>query len=387
MQELIRRLEDIAAQIAGLVKRTDALEQGQQDACKEKEAAKSRDIHSGKIEPQESQTKAETTTNGLEDLAQTTEKDSFSELVDVREQVLVEGKMDWRSVESLKQAQAQRPFRYDVDQNAKLIFSVFHGSKLYQDLYRLCDPAHYGQVNDRDGRLEIGDLNPLLRAREHLEKMLEDLKYAPSNDPKKNELEALLQLYEHKEGQLSHIWRAQQRNNDMTKTKKVDWKTLKSLFRIHQLVVFRELRDEWAVARVTMVSSNEDSEYGVLVEGAQLQLDSQAIDFDGKSYRTHVYRKKIPLFTGTMNITELPVYPLEDCANKEKIWTDSLKSGKEWKRLHDKLGRVSQPSVAVMQYAGYCETFGEDAKVEEKGGKGSMVGPGFVQDLFSRCCC
>lgn len=334
----------------------------------------SKEIRSGKTEFRESQPKADTTANGAEDLAQVTEKDPLSKFVEVREQVLVEGKMDWRSVESSKKEEAQRPFRYDVDKDGKLTFSVFHGSKLYQDLCFLCDPAHYGQVNDRDGRLEIGDLNPLLRAREHLEKMLEDLRDAPTNDPKKNELEVLLQLYEQKEGNLSHMWRAQQRNNDLTKKKKVDWKSLKSLFHIHQLVVFRELRDEWAVARVTMVSSNEDSEYGMLMRGAQLQLECQAIDFDGKSYRTHVYRKKIPLFTGTMNITELPVYPLKDCVKKKEIWTQSLESGKEWKKLRDRLRNVSPPSVAVMQYAGYCETFGEDAK-DEEGGKGTMLRP------------
>ncbi len=99
-------------------------------------------------------------------------------------------------------------------------------------------------------------------------------------------------------------------------------------------MVFRELRDEWAVARVKTITANDEDHYRLLDQDTELQLECEAIDFDGKSFRNNLYRREIAKFSGSRSITELPVYPLSYHHEKEKLIKESIESGMRWKKLH-----------------------------------------------------
>ncbi|KAJ0114039.1 P-loop containing nucleoside triphosphate hydrolase protein [Diaporthe amygdali] len=381
IEDITVRLKDVAADIAGLFMRIETLEESQNNAYNVKGPIQSAEANEDEAVLKEGQMKTAKMAVDLKERPPITDKDRrLRTYIEVREEALIDSQLGWRQVnltERTPYAQRQA-FRYDTHMNGNIVFSVFQeSSKLYDDICKLCDPAHYGTVNEREGRLEIADIYPLLHAHEKLERKMESM---PPDHPQREELLALLQLFEEQDGQLTHLSRARKRHEEMLKSKRWDWKSLKGLFHINQLVVFRELRDEWAVARVVTLSSNEDSEHSVIFHGVRLELECEAIDFDGKGFRTHVYRKHIPQFSGTMNTTELPVYPLENCPDKDRIEADSRRSGQAWLNLHVKLLEHGQPDVAVRQYEGYCETFGKDAKDDENGGKGSALAGRVIVD-------
>ncbi|KAL1848120.1 hypothetical protein Daus18300_013720 [Diaporthe australafricana] len=372
-------LQDVTADIAELANRIGALEELQKNVQSDKDLDQGKEARTGVAQPLEGQPDP----TPAEVMGQPSDMGGkFGKYVQFREEISNGGKLEWNPVQP-SDATSSTPghaFRYDINVSGDLVLSVFRGkSRLYDDLRKLCNPAYHGQVNEREGRLEIADLNPLLHARDQLE----ELKLKGSLDSeKRDELEVLLQLYKEQEGWPSHLWHAMDQYDKMLKTAKLDWKSLKGLFHIGQLVVFRELRDEWAVARVTMVSSNEHYEYSMGLEMAELQLNCEAIEFDGKTCRTHVYRKIIPHFAGTKEITELPVYPLKNCPEerKKKIKDDSIKSGNEWRELVAELSENGSPRAAVRQYEGYCETFGQDANDEINGGRGSALAGRVIVD-------
>lgn len=361
-------LEDLKALVTGLLTRIEKLEQLQQLG------GQPGHIEHAETKPQYFKNKASVTNQAAKEEDQLANNDSLLKFFEMRVQfVTADDKVNWKLMSQEDHESQTTPFRYDVDKDDNLTFSVYKTSKLFKDLYEHCNPAHYGQVREIGVRLEFQDLNPLIRRLEELQHDSEKRSDIP-------ELKALLQLLEGDDRQIRHLRRAAKRYLYMKKAERTDWEGLKSLFHRGQLVTFRELREEWAVARVTMVSSNElhfssnsSSNRPRVMGEVCLLLECEAIDFDGKTCRTHVYRKEIPLFTGDMKITELPVYPLDRSPSEKQIRQDSIRSGEIWKKMHEDLGKDGQPNVAVMKYEGYCQTFGKDAKDNQNGGKGSTV--------------
>lgn len=270
---------------------------------------------------------------------------------------------------------AKRQFRYDTDENGKFTFTVFRYAKLYDKLRDIFIPEYDGQVTLSADRLVFHDVFALLNCRDDLLKYQGRLKETgPDRESHKEKL-AEIDVFEalfNREGHLKH---ARDRYNTLRNQQKIDFASLKGLFKRDQLVVFRELRQEWAVARVTLVTMNEAWD-PIYETTKRLEVECKAIDFDGRHFRYHLYRKVILLFSGIRNITELSVYPLEFCKKeeKERILEASIKSGAEWWRMHQHLTDTPQQpgSVAVREYSGYCETFGRDSK-DEEAVKGSQV--------------
>lgn len=368
-------LKSMTTSHADLVKRIESLEQSLQDSRKEKDKSSSADANK---EDKEKEKGKETQEQQNSDPAQNGAMPSEAKpenllgtYVEFRKQIYSDGgmKLEWvtEEAEVQKATSLQKPFRYDTHESGKLTFSVFRSAKLYDKLLELCPPAHDGQVNLAEDRLEFSDVFPLLHCRASLQEYEGTLGDAQLDRDIRDELKVLNELYE-REG---HLLYAHQRYEALLQSKKIDCESLKGLFHPDQLVVFRELRDEWAVARVTMVTSND--EYNILGTEVALELECKAIDFDGKSHRAHLYRRDIDKFTGTRNITELPVYPLAYFSEKDRLIQDSIESGRRWKTLHDKLTtRDGLPSAVVMQYVGYCETFGDDGEDEEAGRGGEV---------------
>lgn len=338
--------------ISELVSRVDTLEKLQQEGQQEKETRKDTEARDDEEGSRDRENKKETTSPVVDEPAH--EKGLLNNYVEFREEFFSESNLrtEWKVVDAWSRKETEsssqkKSFRYDTKENGNLVFSVFRTAKLYHKLLELCPPAHDGQVNVDEDRLEFKDVFPLLHCRESLQR------YEPPDEATRQELEVLNELYE-REGHLSY---AQRRYDELLRDKKIDCTSLKGLFYRDQLVVFRELRDEWAVARVTTVTAGlEDDMY---VENA-LELECKAIDFDGMHFRAHLYRREIKYFSGTRNITELPVYPLDFFHGKKKLIQDSIDSGRRWKKLHESfMTENKQPRAAVMQYVGYCETFDE----------------------------
>jgi hypothetical protein len=298
-----------------------------------------------------------------------TEADLLRTYVEFRKEAYVEGKMEWLEDQETEGVPSQKttPFRYDSHDNGRLTFSVYRSAALYDTLLEFCPPAHDSEVTVVDDRLEITGAFPLLHCRDKLKK-LED---STPDDGIRKELKVMRQLYERK----GHLLHAQRRYDELLVSKKIDCESLKGLFFKDQLVVFRELRDEWAVARVKMVTTNNDDDFSFSLDrNVALELECEAIDFDGKSFRNHLYRKQIDIFSGTRSITELSVYPLSYHHGKDELIRASIVSGQIWKDLHDKLTKDGQVVSQVMQYSGYCETFDDDYP-EDNTGIGSEVSP------------
>lgn len=365
-------LQSLTVGINGLVKRVDALEQSQGIACGTKNSKKD----PGKNEPGTTTVPTTGTTSSKHGEDKKSKGASPLRLVEYREKVYIDhtGKFDWRvlSAEADQKTTLGRvSFRYDTDENGKLAFSVFKTAKIFQWLYDHCPPAAHGQVNVLHDALVFEDAFPLLHLRQDLndykDKLGNDKTENANHKPIQDEIEVLDQLYSQK----GHFKDALDQYNTMCKTRKIDFRSLKGLFRKDQLVVFRELRDELAVARVTLITATDENDrYG---RDVKLDLDCKAIDFDGKRFRYHLYRKTIEVFTGSRNITELDVYPLEYSHEKDDIIRKSIDCGEKWWDLHKKLtDDHGQSCATVMHYDGYCETFGENAR-DENGGKGSQV--------------
>ncbi|KAI1382943.1 uncharacterized protein F4822DRAFT_434872 [Hypoxylon trugodes] len=158
--------------------------------------------------------------------------------------------------------------------------------------------------------------------------------------------------------------RVKERQYKLLEEKKIDHEGLRSLFDEDQLVVFRELRDEWVVARVRffrgLTLSRESSTETV-------NLECEAIEFDGKSFRCRVHQPRVAKFTGTKNITELEVYPLSYHSDRLELIRGSIESGR-WRQLCNQLvtqDGTRRPAATVMQYVGYCEMSG--MRVERRG--------------------
>ncbi|CAN8105231.1 unnamed protein product [Discula destructiva] len=304
----------------------------------------------------------------------------LGDFVDFREQVYDNSshRTEWRSIDIEQESKPsqQKSFRYDTWDDGHMTFSVFKDAKLYNKLLKLCPPAHDGQVNVTEDRLEIEDPFTLLNCREDLMKLLadsSDIKGVMSQeqlteiDLERKELMVMKRLYERK----GHLLFASENAEKLLRDKKIDCASLKRLFRKDELVVFRELREEWAVARVVMVTSTDNNHS--LGDEVQLELQCEAIDFDGRTCRKQLYRLGIDIFSGIRDIHELPVYPLKYHHKKEELIKISIESGRKWLALHKRLtSENGEPRPAVQQVTGYCETFGDDAD-DESGGKGVIV--------------
>lgn len=252
---------------------------------------------------------------------------------------------DMRIVPPEKVPPEKQWLRYDVDRSGHLTFAVDRSTKLSEILLGF-SPPESGQYSVSDDCLEFHSVFPLVHCRDRL-KELED---SATDDRLRTELRILNLLYEHKH----HFRKAKQQYDKLKEDRTISWETLRALFLIDQLVVFRELRDQWAIALMKRVVANDDAE----VSEYDLELHYEAIDFDGKTFRTHMYRKRIGQFAGTKKVTELAVYPLSYHPDKEILIEDSIKSGSIWKTLHDESTTSDgQPGSTVMQYVGYCEIF------------------------------
>lgn len=360
-------LQSLTTTVNGLTKRLDALEQSQGT----NNSAKNPGQDPGTDQPD---TKGETPAK--QDKEQNSKGAKKLRLVEFRERIYQDdtGKFDWKNIdaeEDQKTSSERASFRYDTDENGKIAFLVFRSAKIFHWLLQACPPAADGQVNLLSEGLVFEDVFPLLHLRPELEE------YEKTSDSDKTEsarrtqileeLRVLKQLYD-REG---HFKEAKRQYDRIHKTQRIDFSSLRGLFRRDQLVVFRELRDELAVARVTMITAiDENDRYAREVK---VVLDCKAIDFDGKKFRYHLYEKEIKVFTGSRNITELEVYPLQYSHERLDIIHKSIESGKQWWKLHERLTDAAGESrAAVMHYSGYCETFGFDAN-DENAGKGSQV--------------
>lgn len=375
-------LEGMTTQIAELVRRVGILEQSQQNRHRQEDEGKHIEVEKTSEAKSKALDQTEDGPHNPDESAQSSDH-WIGDYVDFREQVYekTSGMLEWQSIDMeqrRKTFSVQRPFRYDMHEDGHLTFSVFRTAKLYSKLLDLCPPAHDGQVNITEDRLQIVGAFPLLHCREKLlayKTLLDDPSCAKGMTPEqltehnitRKELEAMERLYSRN----GHLLYAKQKYEELLREKKIDCESLKGLFQRDQLVVFRELRDEWAVARVTMVTSSDDDH--TLDNEVQLELQCKAIDFDGHKFRTHLYRKNIDIFGGTRRITELPVYPLEYFHNKKELIRVSIESGKQWRNLHKRLiTKKGEPQAVVQQTTGYCETFGDDAD-DESAGKGVVV--------------
>lgn len=372
-------LQNLTISINGLSKRMDALEQSQ---CVN-HSTKKLENDTENDQPIRESNEANTTTDTIRakhDQEKRSKEANLLRRVEFREKVYLNDteKLDWKilSPESDQKTTSEVSFRYDTDENGKLAFVVFRSAKIFHWLIKVCPPAADGQVNLLADGLVFEDAFPLLHARPQIKeykKELEKKTESPHHDPTLEELKVLEKLYE-RDG---HFKNAMIQYERMRKTEEIDFPSLKGLFRRDQLVVFRELRDELTVARVTMITATDGNDrYGREVK---LDLDCKAIDFDGKKFRYHLYRKTIKVFAGSKNITELEIYPLEYSPEKFDIIKKSINSGERWWKLHKTLtDEHEQSRVAVMHYEGYCETFGANAD-DENGGKGSQV------QIFHNC--
>ena len=317
--------------------------------------------------------------NGQEDVVRS---DFLLDHVEFRKKVYVHSKdtMDWVSDTQKEDGSlGKRPFRYDIDERAKLIFSISKSAALYGTFRELCPPAHDRGVQITNDALEIKGEFSLLHCREELKRLGND---ADTKEDVKKELRVMEMLYM-RNGQLSN---AQRRYEALLQNQKIDTGSLQGLFHKDQLVVFRELRDEWAVARVKTITAYDEDILYLNRKGWPLvmQLECEAIEFDGKTIRNHMYRQDIEQFSGTRNITELPVYPLEFNRDKERIIKDSIESGKRWEKLHSQLTADGQPKAKVMQYSGYCEMWDYDSD-DEEGSNGREVCFTLFEAYFCYC--
>ncbi|KAH8202679.1 hypothetical protein TruAng_003165 [Truncatella angustata] len=367
-------LGTISASLSDLTKRISALEQRQDNTSVSatesftRAGARDNGPPTNSTKEYEDKPKKKPESEGTE----ISEADFLTSHVEFRKEVYVDGKSDLQWVADAEKneatAKAYKSFRYDAHDNGKLTFSVYRWAALYETLVEYCPPAHDGQVSIIEDRLQISGEFPLLHCRSKLEK----LEKTTTDDKIKMELKVLKQLYERN----GHLLYARQRWDKLRDTKKIDCESLRGLFHPGQLVVFRELRDEWAVARLkTITTNNYDDWYRGLDNNVEVELECVAIDFDGKNFRNHVYRRLIDRFSGTRNITELPVYPLTYHHDKDNLIALSIESGSRWKTLHSQLtSQDGQPVAKVMQYVGYCETFVDDPDDEEKGVGSEITG-------------
>jgi hypothetical protein len=264
---------------------------------------------------------------------------------------MVQGKSEpqWRVMEEKRAPEAsadRKGLRYDISLNGNFSFAIFRWSKVYDVFRRLCPPESRGEVSQALDHIRIKSVFPLL----HCEEEFLRLKNATSvKDDLHKELSAIILLYD-REGPLLD---ARNKYKELLETQKIDFESLNGLFRRDQLVVFRELRDEWAVGRVSMV--NESYRYE-----NKLSIAYDRIDYDGKHFRYVVQTKEIDKFSGVRGITELAVYPLEYHEGKINLMKRLIKCGSKWKDLHAGLRNGSRLATKVMQYSGYCQTFAED---------------------------
>lgn len=331
---------------------------------------------------------------------------------------------DWITIDpdtakETTRAAERRPYQYDIDEEDRFIFRVFKSAELYEKLLQLCPPGQDGQVFLSQSQLVFKDVFNLLHCKDDLrafkiklEEHRNKTKSGNQSDPTTlssdgieelagyssskidkmlEEIDIFEELYK-LEGHMSHIKSAGERLQMLVERRKIDCGSVKGLFHMDQLVVFRELRDEWVVAKVTSVTANDD--YNLRSE-IQLVVECKAIDFDGKNFRYHQYRKKIDKFNGTRKITELEIYPLNYHPKWNELISKSIESGQKWYDLHKKFveptqyevsdearrngtvmeldkARHRQSRIAVMHFSSYCETFQEDRDIDETG-KGSQV--------------
>lgn len=362
-------METISVLLRNLVQRVDALEQLQSGQRTQEDAKQSQqDSDPTRLNSQQD-TMGGNSRGDTDPTKLLTGEDLLQSKVEFRHKIFIEDKREftWVTIAASAEQRAAskaKPFRHDTDERGQFIFSVSSSANIYRKLLELCPPSNDGQVNLSADRLVFEGEYPLLHCKKGLKEYEKTLS-EETDEAIRSELQVLEQLYDCK-GRLKD---AQNRLDDLVKQKKIDFESLKGLFHRDQLVVFRELRDEWAVARLNMVTANDLlTQFG---HETELELQCTAIDFDGKDFRSHMYRKKIPFFAGNRNITELPVYPLDYSEHKNRIVENSIKSGHNWWKLHKRL-RDREVNAAVMQYEGYCETFGEDGN-DEEGGKGSQV--------------
>lgn len=359
-------LQNISINLAQLGKRIEALEQSQRDGNAGKNMETSTTAEEAANEKPNGEAQSDKMSN---------ETDLHS-LVEFRKEIYIKDKesrtLEWVSDLKLQESSSsqQKSFRYDSHDSGKLTFSVYRSASLYNKMLQLCPPSNDRQIKLTEDRLEIADVFPLLHCRPALMKYQENLRSGPQNDKVRNELkelEVLNKLYD-REG---HLLYAKRDYTQLHDKKTIDFHHLKGLFHKDQLVVFRELRDEWAIARVSMLSLVDDPHD----KKAALELECKAIDFDGKRFRSHIYRRTIPRFSGTRKITELSVYPLDYHDEKDSLVQKSIESGSRWKKLHERLTTEDkQPKSTVMQYVGYCETFCKDEdEADKKGSLGAEV--------------
>ncbi|KAJ4407660.1 hypothetical protein N0V82_009862 [Gnomoniopsis sp. IMI 355080] len=331
---------------------------------------------------------------------------------------------DWITINPNTGEKTSRPserklYRYDIDQEERFIFSVSKSAALYKELLAFCPPGVDGQVELSQNQLVFKDVFTLLHYKGNLEKLkikadfeLENKKSEGDNasataNPKSGgtseddlkrvlqEIQVFWELYRLEGHGVGHLKFAEERLEWLRKQKIIDCESVKGLFHKDELVVFRELRDEWVVAKVTSVTANDGYRF---LDRVQLAVECKAIDFDGQNFRYHQYHKEISKFSGTRNITELEIYPLEyymDQGRRTKLLKDSIDCGRRWYEMHQDFVQPTQqitsdkatqegteprrPRTAVMHYSGYCETFEEDPDRDENG-KGCQLDSRVIVD-------
>jgi hypothetical protein len=254
--------------------------------------------------------------------------------------------MDVKSTELITQQpldQKQKPLRYDITRKGgfKLtIFNVLGPAKLYEEFMAICPPKGYDDVTLFDNRIKITSAIPLWHC-------MEKLRALEKNDDKPDDLhkqvKALIDLCEQGPISQAHKRVKQLVVNDS----RVDFETLGALFQPGDLVLWKELRDQWATGRVTRVSQiSTNRETGL----DELTISCERIGFDGKNFCYVIDHRPISVFAGTRKITDLPLYPLKKYVGDrevEKLTNDLIKRGQDWEKL------LHGRDVQVRQYSGY----------------------------------
>lgn len=238
-----------------------------------------------------------------------------------------------------------KPFRLDSRLDGTFQFSVLKSATVFQDILRLLPPESM-DVTLEENHLVIHGPFPLLRIRSEVNEM------QSSSTRHREELRVLRRLY-----QEPYLSQALHSFEELTGLNIVDWEHLKGLFSPGSLVIFPELRDQWAVARVSNCGQETPSD--------NFYIRCMRIDFDGKDFRYVVERKEIEKFGGERSITELPMFPLQLHPDANNLISKLTLSGQRWKMLHDKLRdkKRKRPVAQVMEYDGYCERFEGDDPV------------------------
>jgi hypothetical protein len=272
--------------------------------------------------------------------------------------------MEEENLVKTEQSSVRNPLRHDINdisEKGQVTVSIFRAEDkggLYDAFREICPRDGYEDISVDERRIKIRNPIPLLHYMNALETLKERVsKEGPASGRLYQEVDALLNLCRYPQGP---IFKAHRAARELMETNCIDFENIRAPFRLGQLVLLKELRDQWVVRRVTRLSvltvnRNTDKE--------EFPITCESIGFDGRKFQYVTHQTSIEYFAGIRDITELSVYPLEKLPDRKRkdIIDQLIVRGNHWYSLHlslidEKLRQRSQ----LKEYRGYCEGFDED---------------------------